>query len=153
MDTFLTIVAVLIFAAPLVLRLILWLYTKYGNTDTIKCKQCKGTMFSNEHFLYLLPLHFDDKYKPSPDYYKENFVQIHSENEIPEYRRACHLYVFQCSECGNKNVSLIDFLRVRDTEVLKEGQVYPYEDFREYLENQTEHCVTDDSRPDTMVVL
>lgn len=152
MDTFLMIVAVIIVAAPIVLRLILHFYAKYGNMDTQKCKKCKGTMTAGEHFLFLLPLHFGEKYKPSAEYYKKNFVQIKSEAEIPEGQRACHLYVFRCNNCGNRNVSIVDFLRVRDTELLKEGDTYPYDDFKEYLENKVEYGVTDDSRPEEMIL-
>lgn len=153
MDTFLIVVGLLIMFAPLIIRIVLHFYVKYADTDTQKCKNCKGTMVAGEHFLFLLPLHFDEKYKPSPEYYKENMVQIYSEAEIPEGRRACHLYVFQCRDCGYKNVSVIDFLRVRDNEVLKESDIYPYEDFREYLDYRTKHDVTDDSRPEKMIVL
>ncbi len=35
--------------------------------------------------------------------------------------------------CGHKKVSVVDFLKVRENELVKEGDIYPYEKFREFL--------------------
>lgn len=45
------------------------------------------------------------------------------------------MFVFQCQSCGHKKVSVVDFLKVRDNELVKGGDIYPYEKFREFSIN------------------
>lgn len=122
----------------LVLRLIIYpilcLIIRHANTETQKCKKCKGTMIDRASHLYLIPVMFDDKYEESAEYYINNFQRIEDISQIPNGRRACYLYLFQCQNCGHKNISIVDFLKVRDKEILKGGDIYEYEKFREFLE-------------------
>lgn len=107
----------------------------HTDSETIKCKQCKGVMTSRKQFLALLPVFFDEEHEESAAFYQNNTVPIETEEEIPTGRRACYIHVFQCGSCGNKLISVVDFLKVRDQMSIKGGDTYPYEEFRSYIEN------------------
>lgn len=107
---------------------------KNANTETIKCRQCKSVMTSNKQYLSLLPVFFDEEHEESAEYYLNQTIPIESEEEIPTGRRACYFHVFQCENCTNRLVSVVDFLKVRDQFVVKGGEIYPYEKFKSYIE-------------------
>jgi hypothetical protein len=115
---------------------LLYFIDKNTDKETIKCKQCKGVMTSNEQYLALLPLRFDESHDESAAYYLNHTTPIESEDEIPTGCRACYINVFRCGSCSNKVISVIDFLKVRDEYLIKGGDTYPYEDFRAYIENR-----------------
>lgn len=122
-----------------ILKLVDWIvyfFVSHANTETMKCKKCKGTMTSRQQYLALLPVRFDESHEESVSYYIHETTPIESEEEIPTGRRACYFYVFQCDSCSNKLISVVDFLKVRDQVLIKGGEIYPYEDFREYIENR-----------------
>lgn len=137
-DIIFAIIGIVIIAFPVIVRFlvipILNYIVRHSNSDTQKCKMCKGEMVDIESFLYLIPVCFNNKYKESAEYYKRNFRRITDTSQIPSGNRACRLFVFQCKSCGYKNVSIVDFLQVRGRELLQGGNIYPYEEFREYIE-------------------
>lgn len=99
-----------------------------------KCKKCKGKMVDTACFLYLIPVQFDQEHEESAEYYISNATRIDHEEQIPSGNRACRMYVFQCQECGHQMVSVVDFLKVRETELIKGGNMYPYEKFQHFFE-------------------
>lgn len=115
---------------------LLYFINKHTESETMKCKQCKGIMTSNQQYLALLPIMFDETHEESAVYYQNNTVPIEDEEQIPTGRRACYMNIFQCGSCTNKMVSVIDFLKVRDQYLIKGGDTYPYEEFRTYIENR-----------------
>ena len=114
---------------------ILVFIANHSNTETQKCKKCKGEMVAIKSYEYLIPAHFDEEHEESADYYIQNAKPIKDSSEIPAGNRACYIHLFQCQSCGHKNVSVVDFLKVRDQEFLRGGDIYPYEEFKYFLEN------------------
>lgn len=147
MDNWFALLGIVIFTIPIALYVIFRFAVRYSDTETQKCKKCRQKMIDSGHFLFLIPVRFDQKYKASPEYYKKNFVQIKTVGEIPEGQRACHMYLFTCTNCGYKNISIVDFLKVRDAEVIKGGEIYEYADFSEYLQYSVEYGTTDYEPP------
>lgn len=98
-----------------------------------KCAKCKGKMVDTISYLYLIPAKFDDVHEESADYYINNAMKIESEEQIPNGNRACRMFVFQCQNCGHKIVSVVDFLKVRECELVKCGDVYPYDTFKNFF--------------------
>ena len=84
--------------------------------------------------LYLIPVQFDHTYTKSAEYYINNTTPIASEEEIPSGNRAVRMTILMCRNCGAKEVVVVDFLKVRDSEVFKGCEVYPYEKFKEFFE-------------------
>ena len=80
---------------------------------------------------------FDEGHEESAAYYLNHTVPIESEDDIPTGRRACYIHVFQCGNCTNRLISVVDFLKVRDQFVVKGGDTYPYEDFKSYIETRS----------------
>lgn len=117
-------------------RLILVFIIRHTNTETQKCKKCKGVMTAVESLLYLIPVHFDDEHEESAKYYIQNAKPIADDSQIPSGNRACYLHVFQCQDCGYKNISIVDFLKVREKEMIKGGEIYPYEEFEHFIRNR-----------------
>lgn len=117
------------FIFPLIMRGVLKVSEKNG----IKCDKCKTKMQDVKSYLYLIPVHFDEQHEETAQYYITHARPIESTEQIPSGNRACRMYVFQCMECGSKKVSVVDFLRVRDFEMLKGGDIYPYEQFEQFL--------------------
>lgn len=126
-----------------ILKLTQWLFYFINNHllnhETIKCKQCKGEMTSRKQYLALIPAYFDDEHEETAEYYINNITPISDESEIPTGRRDCCIHVFQCGNCGNKLISVVDFLKVRDKILVKGGDTYPYEHFRKHIENYFSH--------------
>lgn len=116
-----------------ILNWIIYFFTRFINTEKIKCKKCKGTMTSSKSYLYLLPVYFDDLHAENAEYYLNNTIPIDNEEDIPIGRRACYFHLFQCDGCSNRSISVVDFLKVRDQKVIKGGDVYPYEKFSSML--------------------
>lgn len=117
-------------------RLIMVLIIRFANTETQKCKKCKGVMTAVESFLYLIPVYFDDEHEESAQYYIQNAKPISDDSQIPSGNRACYLHVFQCQNCGHKNISIVDFLKVREKQVIKGGEIYPYGEFEHFIRNR-----------------
>ena len=117
------------FIAPLLMRAGI----HFGEKSLQKCKACKGKMAEAGEHLYLLPVKVDAKHEESAEYYIRNAKKIRSVDEIPAGTRACRMFIFECQNCGNKIVSVVDFLRVRDDEVLEGGDIYPYEKFKDFF--------------------
>lgn len=116
---------------------IFYFLINHSNSETMKCKRCKGTMSSKHQYLALLPVSFDEKHEESADYYQNCTIPLESEDQIPTGRRACYMHIFQCENCTNRLVSVVDFLKVRDQYLTKGGDIYPYEDFRMYIEKRS----------------
>lgn len=102
-------------------------YTKKGVKKGGKCGHCKGERIVKGTFLYLIPATFEHEHDQSAEYYVKNASPIENEEQIPTGRRACRMYLLQCQDCGNREVRVVDFLRVRDEEVIQTRQIYPYE--------------------------
>jgi len=121
------------FVLPLISKAIVSINEKAG----IKCSNCKYKMQDIAKYLYLIPACLDEKHEESAEYYIKNAKPIQSTEQIPSADRACYMYIFQCPNCGSKKVSVVDFLKVRDVEILKGGDIYPYEKFQEFFYQNT----------------
>lgn len=98
-----------------------------------KCNQCK-TMMNDEFVrLYLLPCRFDEQHEECAEYYLNNAYPINHVSEIPTGQRACRITVMVCPKCGFRKVNVTDFLKVRDQELLKSGDMYDLETFQGFL--------------------
>lgn len=102
----------------------------------MKCNRCKSIMETDEKYLFLLPVNFGDTHEESASYYIENALPIENEAQIPNGRRACHMYLFKCPACSNQLVSIVDFLKVRENYSIKGGDVYPYDFLRSFLNDK-----------------
>lgn len=109
------------------------LFWNWALTDDPKCSKCKGSMQTESTYLYLLPISFGAEHEECAEYYLNNAVPIDDVEDIPTGRRACYIKVLRCSDCSRREVSVIDFLKVREDEVPKSAGCYPYEPFREFL--------------------
>lgn len=98
------------------------------------CDLCKGVQNELETKLFLIPVQFDHSYDKSAAYYINNTTPINSEEDIPSGNRAVRMTILMCRNCAAKEVVVVDFLKVRDNEVFKGCEVYPYEKFREFFE-------------------
>ena len=117
------------FIEPLIIRIGIF----FGGKSLEKCKECKGKMVEAGEHLYLLPVTLSQTHEESAEYYIRNARKIQSTDEIPSGVRACRMYIFECQKCGHKIVSVVDFLRVRENEVLEGGDIYPYEKFKDFF--------------------
>ena len=118
------------FIWPLIVRGIIKAVEKKGNV----CDVCKGNMIElSEHFR-ILPVRFDEKHDCSASYYIHSTAPVKELSEVPSGSRACKIYLLQCQNCGIKEVAVIDILPVRGQEILKNADVFPYEEFREFYE-------------------
>lgn len=115
---------------PLLTRFII---KKASEKDSL-CDLCKGVQDELDTTLYLIPVQFDHTYTKSAEYYINNTTPIASEEEIPYGNRAVRMTILMCRNCGAKEVVVVDFLKVRDSEVFKGCEVYPYEKFKEFFE-------------------
>lgn len=115
---------------PLIARGIIKAAEKKGNV----CDVCKGNMIElSEHFR-ILPVRFDEKHDCSASYYIHSTTPVKDLSQVPTGSRACKIYLLQCQNCGCKEVAVIDILPVRGQEILKNADVFPYEEFREFYE-------------------
>ncbi|MBO5246093.1 MAG: hypothetical protein J6B28_02400 [Eubacterium sp.] len=117
------------FFRPLLYRTIL----KVSEKSCEKCKQCKGKLVDTASYLYLIPVMFDQEHEESAAYYINHAVRIENEEQIPNGNRACRIDVLQCQDCGHRVVSVVDFLKVREDALIKGGDIYPYEEFKDFL--------------------
>lgn len=115
---------------PLLTRFII---KKASGKDSL-CDLCKGVQDELDTTLYLIPVQFDHTYTKSAEYYINNTTPIASEEEIPSGNRAVRMTILMCRNCGAKEVVVVDFLKVRDSEVFKGCEVYPYKKFKEFFE-------------------
>lgn len=103
-------------------------------TDDPKCTRCKGPMQMEKENLYVLPVSFGETHKECAEYYLNNAARIGTLQDIPTGRRACFIRVFRCATCGYRDVTVIDFLKVREEMVPKSAGCYEYEQFRGFLQ-------------------
>lgn len=134
-----------IFAAIIILcliviiggRIVLLVFAKYYENNpeagAPKCKKCKTKMVAGERVLYLIPVMFDKEHEESAEYYLKNARKIEDESQIPTGQRACRICLFRCPQCSKRVVSVVDFLKNRDNEVIFGGDIYPYEKFRDFI--------------------
>ena len=118
------------FIWPLIVRAIIKTAEKKGNI----CDVCKGNMTEVSEHLRMLPVRFDEGHSRTADYYIHSTVPVQSLSEVPSGNRACKIYLLQCQNCGIKEVAVIDILPVREQEILKNADVFKYEEFREFYE-------------------
>lgn len=102
----------------------------------VSCENCKEKMENTSSRLYLLPVFFDHSHEESAEYYVGNATPITDRELIPSGQRACWMHIFTCAKCGRKKVSIVEFLRVRDQDLIKGGDIYPYEKFQYFFEQQ-----------------
>lgn len=124
---------VIIIGGRIALQLVVKYYEKNPDAASPKCKQCKIRMTAGEGTLYLIPAMFDMQHEESAEYYLKNAKKIRDESQIPKGQRACRIFLFCCSQCGEKKVSVVDFLRNNEYESIHGGDIYPYEKFRDFL--------------------
>jgi len=115
---------------PHILRGYLKLAEKKGNI----CDACKGNMIEVSEHLRMLPVRFDESHDRSSAYYMHSTMAIDDISQVPTGSRACKIFLLQCQNCGIKEVAVMDFLPVRGQEVLKNADIFPYEEFREFYE-------------------
>jgi len=105
-------------------NLLFKIITKQGG-KTPKCKQCKVVMQKNElPRLFLLPIFHDAEYTPSEEYYLTHCKLIRDVAQIPTGQRACRFWELTCPRCALRNILIEDFLRVRDTKVIENRELY-----------------------------
>lgn len=109
------------------------LMRKLMYTDKPRCRKCKAVCEYEESFLYLMPGFVGDEHIEEIDYYVRNGVPIEDTNQIPPGRRACYFNVFHCPKCGYRNVSIVDFLNVRDNTLVKGIEECPYSEVEMFL--------------------
>uniref|UniRef100_UPI00405675DD hypothetical protein n=1 Tax=Acetatifactor sp. TaxID=1872090 RepID=UPI00405675DD len=130
------ILVILIVFGRIFLPLFLRLYVKRAEKKGDICDKCKGKMVTTHTSLYLIPVTFDQEHDQSAEYYIRNARLIQSEEQIPAGNRACRMQVLLCENCGCREVVVTDFLRVREQELLKGAEVFPYEQFAEFFLQQ-----------------
>lgn len=113
---------------------IMRVWIKNAEEKGVKCDVCKGQVMDREEYLFLIPSSFDAPHVKDLQYYINNGRFISDVSQIPTGNRACRMAVTQCQNCGRREVVVIDFLRVRDSEVFKGAEAYPYEQLRGFLE-------------------
>ncbi len=99
------------------------------------CTHCKGkaSKLAAPQYLFLLPVSFGTKYDNPESYLRSHMAPILTKDQIPTGRRACHVDVYQCEQCGKKQVMITDFLQVRGEESLEATYVFAYENFESLL--------------------
>ena len=128
---------------PHIARGIIRAAEKKGNI----CDVCKGNMQELREDFRMLPVRFDEKHDRSASYYIRSGTPVNDLSQVPSGRRACKMYLLQCQTCGCREVAVIDILPVRGQEILKNADVFPYEEFREFYETDRgeEHRVHADT--------
>ncbi len=106
---------------------------KRAEKSVYRCKQCNYQMADTASYLFLIPAHFDEDHEESIHYYIRNARPIENTNQIPTGNRACRMSISQCQSCGYREVAVLDFLKVRDMELPKSGDIYPYEQFGDFF--------------------
>ncbi len=107
---------------------------KYAEKKGNVCDVCKGNMLDLREDFRLLPVRFDEKHDRSAGYYIHSTTPVKDLSQVSSGSRACKIYLLQCQTCGCKEVAVIDILPVRGQEILKNAEVFPYEEFREFYE-------------------
>ena len=115
---------------PYIARGIIRAAEKKGNV----CDVCKGNMTEISEQFRVLPVRFDEKHDCSASYYIHSTTPVDDLSQVPTGSRACKIYLLQCQNCGIKEVAVLDILPVRGQELLKNADVFPYEEFREFYE-------------------
>lgn len=108
-------------------------YIKNAEKKGDKCDCCKGKMLVTRTFLYLIPSSFDHEHEWSAEYYIKYATPIENETQIPTGNKACRMHVLQCQGCSHREVRVVDFLKVREEEIMKGSAVFPYEKFEAFL--------------------
>ncbi len=138
MGDYLWLIPLIIFLLVIFVRFIL----PYIVRDAVKkaaekgniCDKCKGGMDTISETLCLIPVSFDHKHERTAEYYINNSTPIQSVEQIPTGNRACRIAVLKCRICDRKEVGVVDFLRVRDTEITESIDIFPYEPFSGFIE-------------------
>lgn len=117
---------------PYIARGIIRAAEKKGNV----CDVCKGNMTEISEQFRVLPVRFDEKHDCSASYYIHSTTPVNDLSQVPTGSRACKIYLLQCQNCGIKEVAVLDILPVRGQELLKNADVFPYEEFREFYETE-----------------
>lgn len=116
-------------------QLIKYAITKAALGAKAKCSKCKGPLEeSGESKLYLIDAFIDDEHPETIAFY-QNAQRIMDEGDIPSGRRSCYMQLCVCQNCRSRFVEVIDFLKVRDSEILKGGKEFSYEEMGEFYEN------------------
>ena len=119
------------YVLPYIFRGLIKVAEKKGNI----CDVCKGAMIDIREDLRLLPVRFDESHDRSSEYYIYSTVAINDLAEVPTGNRACKIILLQCQNCGCKEVVVMDILPVRGQELLKNTDLFSYEDFKEFYES------------------
>ena len=106
---------------------------RISQSDTMKCSVCKAKMTSNVSRLFLTTARLDDTHPDTVEYYRNNCRPIKDISEVPSGYRACYFHLFQCPECGNKRISVVDILPVRGVENVMGGNVFDYADLQSLM--------------------
>lgn len=124
------------FILPIILKLVRS-HMIYSDKEYIKCRACKGKMVETARKLCVLPISLDDTHVETARYYINKAEEISDESQIPTGRQACRMFLLQCQDCGIRKVNVVDFLKVRDSEIFKGAADYSYEELEEFfLENR-----------------
>ena len=115
-----------------IMNLISYGFKHYAIRDKLFC-QCKGEMHIEREYLFLLPLRFGEMHEENAEYYMNHGKQIQSLSDITTGQRAFYLRVLRCGDCGDRRVSITDFLKVRDESTVKSVGNYPYDEFAEFI--------------------
>lgn len=99
----------------------------------IKCKACKGEMEETACKLYVLPISHDDTHVQTAKYYMNKAVEISDESHIPTGRHASRIFLLRCQNCGARKFNVVDFLKVRDSEIFKDAADYSYEELADFF--------------------
>ena len=99
------------------------------------CRHCRGkaSKLTASQYLFLLPVSFGAKYENPESYLASHMTPILRKDQIPTGRRACHVDIYQCQKCGQKQVMITDFLQVRGSESLEGTYVFDYNTFEPVL--------------------
>lgn len=100
-----------------------------------KCSKCKGPIEQvGEIKLYLIDAYIDQEHPETIAFYQKS-QRIMDDNSIPSGRRACYMQAFKCNNCGRHFINVVDFLKVRDSEIIKGGTEFTYSEMGEFYEN------------------
>lgn len=118
-----------------IFQLIRYIVIRAALGTKAKCSKCKGSLEQvGESKLYLIDAYTDQEHPETKEFYQKS-QRIMDENAIPSGRRTCYMKVCRCNDCGSRFVDVIDFLKVRDSEIIKGGEEFAYEEMGEFYEN------------------
>lgn len=99
-----------------------------------KCGACRCKMVADgEEKIFLIPVWTDHTYEASADFFLARACPLGEEDAIPTGQRACRMEVYQCQQCGARQVRVVDFLLSRDVVLEQAEYVYDYAPFAQML--------------------